>query len=54
MTQDGWTPLMIASSKNFPEIVQELLKAGANPDIKNMVRKKINFYLLYNRAVTLM
>ena len=36
-SQDGWTPLMTASSKNFPEVVQELLNSGANPNIKNKV-----------------
>ena len=36
-TQDGWTPLMIASSNKSPEVVQELFNSGASPNIKNKV-----------------
>ena len=43
-TQDGWTPLMVASSKNFPEVVQELLSSGANPNIFN----KVNYSTYYH------
>lgn len=34
--QDGWSPLMSASAQ-YPSIVQSLLAAGANPNLKNSV-----------------
>ena len=37
LLQDGWTPLMAASTRDFPDIVQELLNGGANPDIRDKV-----------------
>ena len=37
LIQDGWTPLMTASCRDLPDIVQELLNGGANPDIRNKV-----------------
>ena len=41
--QDGWTPLMTASSKNVVEAVRELLKGGADPNIISKVLSIIIF-----------
>lgn len=34
----GWTPLLIASAQNYPEVVRLLLKYGANPDLTNLMQ----------------
>jgi ankyrin repeat protein len=31
----GWTPLMTAAQEEYAAVAKELLKAGANPDIRN-------------------
>lgn len=36
-TEFGWTALLIASAHGYPEIVRSLLKAGANPNIGNLL-----------------
>lgn len=34
---DGYTPLLVASRDNFPEIVRELLEAGADPRARDTI-----------------
>ncbi|MDH3327887.1 MAG: ankyrin repeat domain-containing protein [Desulfobulbaceae bacterium] len=34
---DGYTPLLVASRDNYPEIVRELLKAGADPRAQDTI-----------------
>ena len=37
--QRGWTPLMIAVNKNYPEIVEYLISQGVNVDQKDKFGK---------------
>ena len=37
--QDGWTPLIWAAQEGHLQIVQELLKSGANKDAQNTVMR---------------
>lgn len=39
--QDGRTPLFVASYTGRPEVVQVLLAAGANKDVKDKVRTAV-------------
>ena len=36
--QSGWTALMAASRSNQPQIIEMLLKAGADPNLQGEVR----------------
>ena len=37
ITQDGWSALYWATSEGYTEIIQQLVKAGANLDLQDKV-----------------
>lgn len=48
-TKKGYTALMFAAENNMnPEVIAELLKAGANPKITNGGNKRAIDYMEYN------
>ena len=48
----GFTALMIAAQYNTPEIVKKLIRAGADPDIKNKEGKTSADFLAENKKFT--
>ena len=38
--QDGWSALMTACSKGYPQVVEVLLHGGAHPDLQSKVRRQ--------------
>ena len=41
--QHGWSSLMLASDRGHVEVVDMLLKHGANPNIQNQVRDCLSY-----------
>ena len=45
--QDGWTALMLASDSGHTDVVQLLLSSGAQVDLQDEVRHKINLLIIH-------
>ena len=51
ITQNGFSPLMMAAGKGRTEVVSLLLEAGANTDLQNKVKCRCDLGILYTKVI---